>query len=197
MSNQHRLSSPPLHPDSFERNRLRKMALDFLKGKIPDHTGVKVDQYYYMTEAEMESCHGWIQWAFPIDTVSPYNGECGNYWRLDEKILRAYKYGSGLYQTRMRLTEQYLKTVGIDLYAHTNAIKFFQVVDSPYNHHMKRLSRVMLHLMITGNKMDARQLYKTLILDLVMRDPAAFQQKTIAYWGSIVLEFDDIAKERL
>lgn len=180
-----------------ERIRLRRLAMDFLKGKTADHTGTTLDQYYTMTEAEMESCHGWIQWAFPIDTISPYNGQCGNYFRLDTNVIRAYKFGTGLYKSRDRLIDQYLATVGVQLYSGTDITKFFQVVDSPYNHHMKRLSRIMLHLMITGNTMYARQLYKTLIYDLVLRSPNSFEQKTIAYWGSIVLGFDNIAKDRL
>lgn len=176
---------------------LRQRAIDFLRGKIPDHNGLKVDQYFYMNETDMENFHDWVQWAFPIDTVSQHNNQCGNISRSDPIVLRAFKYGTKVYGNHLVLVQQYLATVGIDLYAGTNINKFFQVVDSPYNHHMKRLSRVMLSLMITGNKMDARQLYKTLINDLVMRDPPAFQQKTIAYWGSIVLEFDDITREKL
>lgn len=166
------------------------LALQFLRGRKPDHTGVKVDQYFNMTEEELESCHGWVQWAFPIDTASPYNSHCGNLFRNSARIHKAFKYGTPLYVNRAGLVDLYLATVGIDLYAGTNMTKFFQVVDSPYNHHMKRLSRVMLHLMITGAKQDARWVFKSL-MELVMRNPNAFTIETVAYWGAIMLEFDD------
>lgn len=176
---------------------LRRKALDFLKGKTPDHTGMMVDQYFAMTDEELESCHGWIQWAFPIDTVSLYNENAGRIFRGDSIVLDSYEYYTPLWHTRHRLVDLYLATIGIDLYAGTNVTKFFQVIDSPHNHHMKRISRVLTHLMITGNEYDARQLYKTLINDLVMRKPALFLPKTIAYWSAIVLEFDESTRELL
>ncbi len=176
---------------------IRRKAIDFLLGKKPDHMGVKVDQYFDMTETEMESCHGWVQWAFPIDTVSSYNNQCGNFAKNDPNVLRQYTYGTPLWVMRGKLVDQYLATIGIDLYAGTNVSKFFQVVDSPMNHHMKRISRVMTHLMITGNRKWAVHLYRTLINDLVMVNPSMFDNKTIAYWSSIVLEFDESTRKLL
>jgi hypothetical protein len=145
----------------------------------------------------LESCHGWIQWAFPIDTVSLYNENAGNIVRDDPNVLRQFTYGSELYIIRQRLVQLYLATIGIDLYARTNSIKFFQVVDSPVNHHMKRISRVLLHLMITGDRTDATTLYRTLVNDLIMKDPSRFPPKTVAYWGAIVLGFDQSTRELL
>jgi len=186
-----RFGQPPID------GTLRRKALDFLKGKTPDHNGVKVDQYFYMNDVELESCHGWIQWAFPIDTVSLYNEHAGRIFRDDPNVLRQFTCGSELYIMCQRLMDLYLATIGIDLYAKTNSIKFFQVVDSPYNHHMKRISRLLLHLMITGDTGDARHLYRTLINELVMKDPNRFPPKTVAYWGAIVLEFDESTRELL
>ncbi len=53
------------------RDEIQKLALDFLKGKTKDHKGRTVEDYMVLSETEMELDHEWVQWAFPIDTVSP------------------------------------------------------------------------------------------------------------------------------
>lgn len=170
-------------------------ALAFLKGKVPDHTGVRVEDYFSMNDAELESCHGWIQWAFPINTSSPYNDQCGNFYSSDS-LTRQYKYGSPLYCTQDKLLDLYLNSIGLSRIESTIHTKFFQVVDSPYNHHMKRISRVLKHLMLTNRGRTAKKLYFDL-MELVMLDPHNFTQKTLAFWGAIMLGYDDDLRDKL
>ena len=180
-----------------EKRRLYDKARDFLVGKKADHTGMFVNEYFDKNDNWLESCHGWIQWAFPIDTISQYNDKCGNYFRDNQYLMREYNQSGQLSGNREKLTSLYLATIGINLHTGTDVNKFFRVVDSPYNHHMKRISRLLTHLMLTGATYDARTLYRVLINDIVSLRPNNFLPLTIAYWSSIVLEFDDTTREKL
>lgn len=173
----------------------QKMALDFLHARRPDHTGVFVNEYLTKDDAWLESCHGWIQWAFPINTNSPYNDQCGNLYQ-SEKVNRLYRYGSPLYAIQDKLLELYLNTIGLSRYNNPIETKFFQVIDSPHNHHMKRISRILKHLMLTNRSRTARNVHIDL-LRMVMIDPQLFTQKTIAFWSAILLSYDDELRDKL
>ena len=53
-----------------EQKRKQRIALDFLAGRCADHLGRKIDDYFNFTEQQMGDDHDWIQWAFPLRTVS-------------------------------------------------------------------------------------------------------------------------------
>ncbi len=42
----------------------------FLENETPDHAGRKLSHIWQFTDGEMESCHDYIQWVFPLDQES-------------------------------------------------------------------------------------------------------------------------------
>lgn len=42
----------------------------FLENDAPDHRGRKLSQIWQFTDAEMETCHDYMQWVFPLDQES-------------------------------------------------------------------------------------------------------------------------------
>lgn len=42
----------------------------FLENNEPDHLGRKLSQIWQFTDEEMETCHDYIQWVFPLDQES-------------------------------------------------------------------------------------------------------------------------------
>lgn len=169
---------------------IQQLAVNFLQGKIPDHRGRTVDDYLNFTEEQMENDHEWIQWAFPIDTASIHNGYAGLYFKGIHK-----KYGkiSKLVFTQNALLQKYLESIGVNALSfynqYPNANKFFTVVSSPYNHHVKRISRVIKHLRLTGRHHLARLILAELT-KLIHKYPQNFSASTVALWYSYA--FDDI-----
>jgi len=176
---------------------LEDIAYLFLKGRGTDDKGRRVHEYLLFDETMLEGCHGWIQWAFPISTPSRYNPLAGQIFAGTAPS--RYRRGGTIRDNQTKLLNLYLASVGIgpdDAYDEIDLNKFFQVVDSPKNHHMLRLSRVLKNLMLSDRRLTAQWVYETL-MQAAMANPNGFEVKTIAYWSSIVLQFDHQTEGKL
>lgn len=163
-------------------------AIAFMRGEISDHVGNYIDSYFKMTEEEMESCHGWVQWAFPIDTVSKFNSKAPLLDVNGDEIFW-YQASETIIKNHERIIEQYMNSIGICINDDCNDIdlvKFFKVVDFPDNHHILRISRLIKHLNLTGYSLLAESLVNEL-LEIVINYPERFNSDTVAYWSKYML----------
>jgi hypothetical protein len=167
-------------------------ALKFLVGKSKDHKNRTVDDYLKFDEYIMENDHEWVQWAFPIDTASVHNPYAG---RFPYNVGGFFKYKSVRRLKQLELLELYLNSIGIGMnrggygYHSVDINKFITVVDSPTNHHMKRISRVLKHLRLTDDHVSMNALHRSLT-KTIMQMPMYFHPATVAYWSAIVLNFN-------
>lgn len=162
----------------------RKKALDFLANKGKDHLGRTVIDYMNFTEQEMHDRHDWIQWAFPIETVSAHNPEAG----LIDYCSRSFsKYDGARAVNRSELTNKYLDSIGAKPF-YVDANKFFNNVPRPDDHHMKRISRLLRHHTLTGNDYMAKHILSDLSKSLILPYPEQFSTYTVAYWNAIVYD---------
>ena len=179
--------------DSRLRENLQERALAFLKGKSADHKGRTVEYYINeMTEDEMEKSHDWVQWAFPIDSYSPHNSHAGNLFMSCQPHFKTTGIAT---KNSIRLLDKYLRSIGIDInhkidgragtVTAIDANKFFSVVDSPFNHHTKRISRLLRHLVLTGFTYRASCLVADMTDELILPSPSNFSAATVAYWNKI------------
>lgn len=178
--------------DDKQLATLKKKALKFLADKSTDHKGRTVSDYLNFTEQEMHDTHDWIQWAFPIDTVSIHNLEAG----LIDHCGRSFAYNTIRYQNNYKLVNHYLSSIGIFVLIHsqhaTDVNKFFTAVPNASDHHMKRISRVLRHLMLTGFDYKAKHLLSTIMRELILPYPQQFDSYTVAYWNAIVYDYNSI-----
>lgn len=175
----------------------QKLAIAFLKGIGKDNRGRTVNDYFSFNETTMEYDHEWIQWAFPISTVSPHNPNAGRIFRKHNAD-GFFKCGSPAYVNQQKLLVQYLDSIGIvgdGIWGfNIDLNKFWVVVNHPFNHHMKRISRVLKHLQITGSQWIAyigRELYQALMIQAVRVNPYNFDQRTLMYWAAVGGKFDN------
>lgn len=173
----------------------RAIALKFIKGKSKDHRGRTVADYLKFDDFTLENDHEWIQWAFPIDTISVHNKYAG---RLAWDASGHFKYKSAGRTNQLELVKLYLASIGIEFPLYRDSVdldKFVSVVSSPNNHHMKRISRLLKHLRLTGDNYSSDEVYRVIVRHVIMARPAYFNPATVAYWSSIVLNFDYSTKE--
>lgn len=171
-----------MNTTNLSKKEIETIAINFLKGKITDHRGRKVSDYLNMSEDVMEMDHQWIQWAFPINSASPHNDKCGMLFSDSSRFFRS---GSALDETRFKLVQKYMASIGIELKNYwdysADQHKFFAVVDCKHNHHVKRISRVIKHLNLTGSETIARRIMN--VLDsLIKNNPNNFDAYTVALW---------------
>ena len=167
----------------------RKRALNFLANKGKDHLGRTVEDYMNFTEQEMHNTHDWVQWAFPIDTISVHNPEAG----LIDYCSRSFaNYDSVRAANRSALTNRYLASIGVrpifTVLAVSDVNKFFATVPRPDDHHMKRISRLLRHHMLTGSDYVAKHILSEPTKRFILSYPEQFSTYTVAYWNAIVYD---------
>ena len=171
-----------MNTTNLAREEVERIAIDFLKGKKSDHRGLKIADYLNMSEERMELDHQWIQWAFPINKFGPHNQECG---LLFPESRRFFKYGSKLVETQNALLQKYMDSIGF--YAedfigyNVDENKFFSVVDSKHNHHVKRISRVLKHFALTGSEYQTWNIMDDLC-KLIQKYPDSFDSYSVCVW---------------
>ena len=166
---------------SEERDALTDIAIKFLKGKMRDRHGRTIEDIKNLTEQEMEDDHEWIQWAFPIHTPSPHNPYAGQLFYGAENY---FKRNSDLFRQQQVLTKKYCASIGLGWGQEDDPDKFFKVIDHPHNHHIKRISRLLKHLTLTGKSYEAKWIY-TLLLQMISYNPNIITGYTVALWSAI------------
>lgn len=172
------------------------MAIDFLRGFTTDHRNLSIHDYFNFTFDEMENDHQWIQWAFPIDTESPHNRECG---LILKKVDPGHKLDTVIY--RERLLRKYLESIGISLpckYYSKITVDFddfTEIIDHPCNHHVKRISRVLRHLVLFDQRELAQELLHAITKSVICRSPDIISSFTVAFWNGIVYDYVNIFHE--
>ena len=191
--------STPTVDDLASQKLWQEKALKFLKGSGRDDKGRKVDDYLEMTEQQMENDHTWIQWAFPISTISVHNPNAGRiFTNLNPE--GHFKDKSPANFNRRALLDKYLESIGIS-WTHAgrdpfsiDLHKFFSNAGPNSNpHHMKRISRVMKHMKMTEigwNPHYTYAIYRAIMTQAVQLNPRLFNQETLYIWASINGGFD-------
>lgn len=158
-------------------------ALNFLSLKEPDDQGRYAFEYLNFNHDEMEQCHGWIQWAFPIDTKSNYNPLAPI---IDSRFLHTES--SNIIS--IKLLQQFMKFIGLDSYIEFNKERFLEVIDGPLNHNILRISRVLKHLVLTNKQNAAKWLLESISKFMIRQYPERFCSNTVAYWYTLVYDVD-------
>ena len=152
--------------------------------KEPDDRGRFVHEYFGFDHDEMEQCHGWVQWAFPIDTKSNYNPLAPT---IDDRFLHSES--SNIISAK--LLQQFMKFIGLDSYAKFNSQRFLEAIDSPINHNILRISRVLKHLVLTNKQSVAKWLLESISKFMIRQYPERFHSDTVAYWYTLVYDVEN------
>lgn len=159
-------------------------AIKFLSGLRTDQHGNTIKDYLSFSEEEMESNHGWIQWAFPIDTISGHNLYAPV---IDDYAVEILNNDDCASFYHSKILEKYLSSIGINVVGHSqyefadNGEKFLSVVDCPHNHHMLRIARVLRNLYLFDLQSHCDGLLKCL-LDFAEEHHYNFFSYTIIKW---------------
>ena len=139
-------------------------AVQFISGEIPDTMGRYIHDYFNFDDTDMEGCHNWVQWAFPINSVSIFNTTAplihyGDYSCLNNsEVVRA---------NQTRIIRKYCATVGINIDdddSCTLDIPIFRAIFASiiFNHNSLRLTRLLHHLRLSGREILYTELKRTI-----------------------------------
>jgi len=133
-----------------------------------DHDGRSLDEVLAWDDQQLETCHDYIQWLFPLDQPSAYNPDAPTLSthdrseferdpRLQQRLLAALARLLGFYGFQLEAT-----TAGVDV----RPGPLFDVQQqrwlTPQNHNFLRITRILRSLVLLGQRPYAAALLRCL-----------------------------------
>ncbi len=141
--------------------------IDFHLGLAPDDAGRTRDEVDAFTIKQMEECHDYIQWLFPLPEPSAY---CPDAPVMDEEVLDEFR------------TNEQLKE---SLWRARNQMRYFYLMCkewlTPCNHNYLRISRIIRCLALVGLNKDAQD-FRYYILAAAKERGVVIPASTARYW---------------
>lgn len=159
--------------------------IEFYSGTGTDHRGRTLNGILAFPNTELESCHDYIQWLFPLRDPSPYNPEAPV---VNAEVIRAFRdtpeLQNRLHQSALRMLQFYSIVLretpqGFELLLPQDADQLHWM--TPDNHNHRRISRMLASLKILGLEAHVAALWQGL-QRLALRYPQAVSSSTVAHW---------------
>jgi len=166
----------------------------FYKGAGTDHRGRTLSGILAFSDAELESCHDYIQWLFPLRSASPYNPEAPV---VDGAVQQAFTTDQALQGELHRALLRMLQFYGVVLRETPQGFELLMPQDvqdfhwmNSDNHNHKRLSRMLGSLKILGLETHVAALWQGL-QRLAMAHPECISSATLTHWRLAALGLDE------
>lgn len=155
---------------------------NFMLGRITDDMGRYISEIHKFSNEQLKYDHQFIQWLFPIETVSVFNPKApiiGNadiqFFRSNREVKKAQ-----LRSLDLMLDFWNLKRENEKIYSKFNESFYNHFWTKKNNHNQLRITRTIRSLFLFGNKKEAEQL-KIAVLSICGKIPD-FSIQTIDYW---------------
>lgn len=166
----------------------------FYTGAGTDHRGRTLSGVLAFSDSELESCHDYIQWLFPLRKPSPYNPEAPI---VTDVIATEFRQNQELqiivHRVLLRMLQFYGVVLretpqGFELLAPHNVQDFHWM--TPDNHNHRRLTRIIAALKLFAMDTHANALWQGLE-QLATSYPECISAATLNYWRLAALGVDE------
>ena len=156
----------------------------FYAGVKKDHMGRTLQEIQRFPFDDLEDCHDYIQWMFPLPEPSNYNPFCP---LIEEQDIFEFKNNPFLKQRLLESLDVMLEFYGfVRSHGIATGVNFRQRCKNwvtPYNHNFLRLTRIIRSLHVLGCQNEAKDLQK--VLEYVYNIPGNAKiigEETLSYW---------------
>ncbi len=165
----------------------------FYSGQGTDHRGRTLSGILAFSNNELESCHDYIQWLFPLRDPSPYNPEAPV---INAEVIDAFhsshELQSRLHQSLLRMLQFYGIVMretpqGFELLIPAYVDNYHWM--TPDNHNHRRISRMLASLKILGLDAHVTAFWQGL-QKLAVAHPAAISSATVTHWRLAAMGLD-------
>jgi hypothetical protein len=144
--------------------------LDFYRQEVPDTEGRMISDIWQWGHDQLEFCHDFIQWLFPLDVESNFNPDAPLLTKEDQEAFR----NNDLLRSHMRKSfDLWIRFLGLafDVSGDGNATtkivegSDFEARKSLWthpNHNWLRITRVLKSLRLCGMEREARMFFAAL-----------------------------------
>jgi hypothetical protein len=162
--------------------------VDFYRGAARDHEGRLLAEMWAWDDGQLEDCHNFIQWMFPLPEPSQFNP---NAPLLTAEDIAAFR-GDPFLQGRLRKSfERILSFLGFArapdgrVVEGENFASRARDVWSLPNHNFLRITRILRSLALLGLEAEAQALYERL-QDMFTQGTFPIPENTFGYWTRAV-----------
>lgn len=165
----------------------------FYSGAGTDHRGRTLSGILAFSNTELESCHDYIQWLFPLRDPSPYNPEAPT---IDDEVVAAFRAShelqSRLHHALLRMLQFYgivLRETpqGFELLIPSDVSELHWLTAENHNH--RRISRMLASLKMLGLEAHVSALWQGL-QKLALSYPDEITPATVTRWRLAALGLD-------
>ena len=147
-----------------------------------DHQGRLITDIWQFSPQQLEACHDYIQWLFPLDQASQFNPKAP---LLTQTDLNEFHHSLILKNNLLRSLDTMLEFYGFQrehqqIHHSENFSQRTAVWLQPGNHNMLRISRILKSLRLLGLEQYSELLFNTLS-QLYLQQPKAIGD-SFAYW---------------
>lgn len=169
------------------RSRVGKLA-DFYAGIAPTSSGLFFEDFLEMTDDELEECHDFIQWVFPLPVPSKFNPDAP---LLTNDELEKIKRSNNIEAAFTKMMNFY--GLGYSDRSEVNPSKWKWVRKN--DHNFLRLTRILRFLVLTGRMEEAHVLFQQLsilhqltITDAVYAnaEESVISERTMEFWKEAI-----------
>ena len=166
----------------------------FYTGTGTDHRGRTLSGILAFPNTELESCHDYIQWLFPLREPSPYNPEAPV---ISEEVVDAFRNSDELRQTMHQALLRMLQFYSLVLRETPQGFELLLPADAaslhwltPDNHNYRRISRMLASLKILGLDAHVTALWRGL-QKLALEYPQLITPATVTHWRLSAMGLDE------
>lgn len=165
----------------------------FYSGEGTDHRGRTFNGILAFSNTELESCHDYIQWLFPLRDPSPYNPEAPVVTPEVVQVFRdSHELQQRLHKALLRMMHFYSMVLketpqGFELLLPANPQTLHWMTADNHNH--RRLSRILASLKIMGLDAHVTALWQGL-QKLAVQYPQAISSATVTHWRLAAMGLD-------
>jgi hypothetical protein len=155
--------------------------INFFKNKITNENGLKLKDILNYNDKELEDKHNFIQYIFPLKSLSKYNP---NAPIIDDEFIKAAKSDKKIRENIVRVYKRMMSFYGFDL--KTRPLRLVDRNEKKHwlkknDHNYLRLSRIINFLFLVRMEILGYILFKELSK---LRETGEIDDKTFKIWSS-------------
>lgn len=157
----------------------------FYAGTGTDHRGRTFNGILSFSNTELETCHDYLQWLFPLCDPSPYSPDAPT---VTEEVLQAFRTNEVLQQRMHQAFLCIMDFYGLVVRQSPQGIEVLHPEDvhslhwfTANNHNFRRLARIMASLKLLGLECQAASLWQCL-QQLALKNSSMISTATLTHW---------------
>lgn len=166
----------------------------FYSGQGTDHRGRSFNSILAFPDSEMESCHDFIQWLFPLHTPSPYNPEAPV---VTADVVADFHNTAELQSRMHQALQRMLHFLGMALKESPQGFELVLPADicerhwlMPDNHNHRRISRMLSSMKMMGLDAQTGALWQGL-QKLALQCEGKITAATVTHWRLAAMGLDE------